>query len=58
MTGEETARYGMERKEFLRKGGHHNGKNDPVHKYGVKRRSCLYGLPYWKVSYVHIFLIL
>jgi hypothetical protein len=50
MTGEETARCGIERQEFLRNGGQKNNKEDPVYKHGVKRRSCLDELPYWRVS--------
>ena len=49
MTGEETARCGREREEFLRNGGRKNSRDDPVHEHGVKRHSCLDELPYWQV---------
>jgi hypothetical protein len=50
MTTEEIARCGLERERYLAEGGRENGKDDPVHKHGVKRRSCLNELPYWRVS--------
>ena len=52
MTRQETARFGMEREEFLRNGGRYNSKDDLVQKHGMKRHSCLDELPYWQVSYL------
>jgi hypothetical protein len=49
-TGEEVLRWGTERSQFLSNGGVENSINDPVKRHGVKRRSTLFDLPYWKVS--------
>jgi hypothetical protein len=49
MTGEETAICGLEREQYLAQGGRENGRNDHVHKHGVKRHSYLEELPYWRV---------
>jgi hypothetical protein len=54
MTGEETARCGIEWQEFQRNGGQENSKEDPVHKHGVQRQSCLDELPYCRVSVFQI----
>jgi hypothetical protein len=54
MTGEETARCGIEWQEFLRNGGRENSKEDPVRKHGIKRQSCLDELLYWRVSVFRI----
>lgn len=48
-TGDEVLRWGTERSEFLRNGGVENSNLDPVKYHGVKRRSILFDLPYWKV---------
>jgi hypothetical protein len=51
MSGREQLRYANERQEWMRNhGGNQGGQTaDPVHEHGVKRRTCLYDLPYWKV---------
>jgi len=49
-TGEEVLRWGTERMQFLNNGGVENSNEDPVKFHGVKRRSILFDLPYWKVS--------
>ena len=36
--------------QYLADGGRENGKEDLIYKHGVKRRSCLDELPYWRVS--------
>ena len=46
MTRKETIRCGMERQKYLVDGGRENETNDPIHRYGVKQRSCLDDLPY------------
>jgi hypothetical protein len=48
-SGEEVLTWGTERSEFLAAGGHENSMEDPVKRHGVKRRSILFDLPYWKV---------
>ena len=48
-TGEEVLRWGTQRSDFLREGGVENSNMDPVKLHGVKRRSILFDLPYWKV---------
>jgi hypothetical protein len=42
--------YAAKRQEYLNNGGAPDGRDDPVHRIGVKRRSALYDLPYWKVT--------
>jgi hypothetical protein len=49
LTGEEVLRWGTQRSEFLNNGGVENSNMDPVKLHGVKRRSILFDLPYWKV---------
>jgi hypothetical protein len=49
-TGEEVLRWGTERADFIAEGGAENSNEDPVKLHGVKRRSILFDLPYWKVS--------
>ena len=48
-TGEEVLRWGTQRSQFLSDGGVENSNTDPVKLHGVKRRSILFDLPYWKV---------
>ena len=50
MTGERTVECAEDRERYLRNGGREGGNDDPVHLHGVKHRSCLDALPYWKVS--------
>ena len=51
MSGREQLRYANEREEWTK--NHHKNQSgqttDPVHEHGVKRRTSLYDLPYWKV---------
>ena len=47
--GEEVLLWGIQRSEFLNNGGVENSNMDPVKLHGVKRRSILFDLPYWKV---------
>ncbi len=51
MSGREQLRHANEREEWMQKhSGNQGGQTaDPVHEHGVKRRTCLYDLPYWKV---------
>jgi hypothetical protein len=51
MSGEETARWGLEREQYLANSGRENGSDDPVHRHGVKRHSFLDEFPYWRVSF-------
>jgi hypothetical protein len=51
MSPEELLHCAAERQNYLRGGGRKNSKDDPVHKHGVKRRSILWTLPYWSVSF-------
>ena len=48
VTGEQFLQWGREREQWLRDYGAPS-RNDPVRKYGIKRVSALYQLPYWKV---------
>jgi hypothetical protein len=48
-TGDEILQWGTERTEYLEGGGVENAGDDPVKYHGVKRRSILFDLPYWKV---------
>ena len=50
MTGERTVVCAEDRERYLRNGGREGRNDDPVHLHGVKHRSCLDALPYWKVS--------
>jgi hypothetical protein len=34
---------------YLIEGGRENSKHDLVHVHGIKRKSILFELPYWKV---------
>jgi len=47
-TGEEVLQWGSERDRFLQ-GGIENLEDDPVKRHGVKWKSALQELPYWKV---------
>jgi hypothetical protein len=50
--------YAAERQEYLDNGGAPDGRDDPVHRTGMKRQSVLYDLPYWKViSYLLLFFL-
>ena len=49
-SGDEVLRWGVQREEFLLDGGVENSDEDPVKLHGIKRRSILIDLPYWKVS--------
>ena len=51
MTGERTMQCVEDRERYLRDGGREGGNEDPVHVHGVKHKSCLDALSYWKVSY-------
>ena len=50
ISGHSALRWGEERTRWLREEGA-PAQNDPVRKSGIKRVSCLFRLPYWKVSY-------
>jgi predicted nucleic acid-binding Zn-ribbon protein len=52
-SGEEVLQWGTERSEFLEAGGQENTLDDPVKRHGVKRRSLLFDLPYWKVCIIN-----
>ena len=52
MTGEHTMQCAQDQERYLRDGGRKGGNEDPVHVHGVKHRSCLDALPYWKVSII------
>ena len=49
VTGDSALRWGEERVRWLREEGT-PAQNDPVRKSGIKRVSCMYRLPYWRVS--------
>ena len=51
LTGEETVECAEGRHRYLRDGGRIGGNDDPVHLHGVKHKSCLDALPYWKVRF-------
>ena len=51
-TGEEVLQWGTTRSIFLADGGVENSMGDPVKLHGVKRRSILFDLPYWKVPFL------
>jgi hypothetical protein len=51
MSGEQTLRCAYDREDYLSEGGREGGDHDLVHVHGVKHRSCLDALPYWKVSH-------
>jgi hypothetical protein len=51
LTGEQTVRHVEERQHYRNHGGREGGIDDSVHVHGVKQRSCLDALPYWKVLY-------
>jgi hypothetical protein len=46
---EEQVRYGKEYAAWKAAGNRDGGAGDPSKKYGVKRNSILFRLPYWKV---------
>lgn len=48
-TGDEVLQWGTTRTDFLEVGGVENSSADPVKLHGVKRRSVLFDLPYWKL---------
>ena len=52
MSGGEHLAFAMAREEWTSKMHTNEGRQtpDPVHEHGVKRRTCLFDLPYWKVS--------
>ena len=49
LTGEQTLECARGRHRYIRDGGRVGGNDDPVHLHGVKQKSCLDALPYWKV---------
>jgi hypothetical protein len=49
VTGEEQAQRGGEYQDWLEKGNKEGSVGDPLKLHGVKRRSLLHDLPYWKV---------
>ena len=59
MTGREHLRYANEQQEWIRKNRANEGGQtpDPIYEHRVKRRTCLFDLPYWKVrvSYVVLY---
>jgi len=58
-TGEEVLDWGTARSTFLADGGVENSVADPVKLHGVKRRSILFDLPYWKVKFLtRVYLVL
>jgi len=50
VTVEEQLAWAKEYQDWLNMGNKHNGVDDPSKEHGVKRRSVLYDLPYWKVN--------
>jgi len=56
MSGRDHLRYANEREEWRRTNQANYGgqTSDPVHEHGVKRRTCLFDLPYWKVRVSHV----
>lgn len=52
MSGQEKLCFAEGREEWMKKPRENEAEQmaDLVHKHGVKRRTCLYDLPYWKVS--------
>ena len=50
MTGERTVECAEGRETYLKDGGREGRNDNPVHLHGVKHKSCLDALPYWKVS--------
>jgi hypothetical protein len=49
MMAEDTIRCVEARQVYLIEGGRENSKHDLVHVHGIKRKSILFELPYWKV---------
>ena len=49
VTAEEQVHRANEYHTWLREGNKERGIGDPSKVYGVKRRSILHNLPYWKV---------
>jgi hypothetical protein len=51
LSGQEHLRYANDRQEWIRKEGAHVGGQtaDPIHEHGVKTKTSLFDLPYWKV---------
>jgi len=49
-SGEEILRWATSKYDYLRDGGIENAEEDPIKLHGVKRRSILFDLPYWKVK--------
>ena len=54
MTGKRILQCAEDRERYLKDGGREGGNDDPVHVHGVKHRSCLDALPYWKVGFFFI----
>ena len=54
MTGERILQCAEDRERYLRDGGREGGNDDPVHVHGMKHRSCLDALPYWKAGFFFI----
>ena len=50
VTVEEQVHRAIEYENWFREGNKEGGVGDPSKVHGVKRRSILYKLPYWKVS--------
>jgi len=50
VTTEEQLAQAMEYQDWLNTGNNYNGVGDPSKEHGVKHRSVLYDLPYWKVN--------
>jgi hypothetical protein len=55
LSGEDFMRFAAMRQTWLSEGNTPLAKGDPVHRYGVKRLSVLYTLPYWKVGFPSTF---
>ena len=52
--GDEQAHRGVEYQDWLGNGNKEGSDGDPSKIHGVKRRSALYDLPYWKVrTYIY-----
>lgn len=51
MTGDDIVAFAEHRQRWLDNGGVPGGSGDPVRRTGVKRKSILFRLPYWQVSF-------
>lgn len=49
MTADEVIFHAEKRQQWLDDGGVPGGDDDPVHESGIKRKSILFRLPYWRV---------